>query len=102
MSNSLDPEQADVLLGLIWVQTVCKGYQQMLLVGKELGQLMRFCTYRFKDTPMAVCIRFFSMNKWINELLHGRKIFMIFRRLIKKIISVKQSGPRSGLMFCPA
>ena len=22
--------------GLIWVQTVCKGYQQMTLVGKEL------------------------------------------------------------------
>ena len=24
----------DVLSGLIWVQTVCKGYQQMSLVGK--------------------------------------------------------------------
>ena len=29
MSNSSDPDQADVLLGLIWVQTVCKVYQQM-------------------------------------------------------------------------
>ena len=27
MSNRLNPDQ-DVLLGLIWVQTVCKGYQQ--------------------------------------------------------------------------
>ena len=26
----------DILLGLIWVQTVCKGYQQMTLEGKEL------------------------------------------------------------------
>ena len=26
----------DVLLDLFWVQTVCKGYQQMTLVGKEL------------------------------------------------------------------
>ena len=26
----------DILAGLIWVQTVCKGYQQMTLVGKEL------------------------------------------------------------------
>ena len=26
----------DVLSGLIWVLTVCKGYQQMTLVGKEL------------------------------------------------------------------
>ena len=28
MSNSLDPDQPDVLSGLICVQTVCKGYQQ--------------------------------------------------------------------------
>ena len=26
--NSLDPDQAQHLLGLIWVQTVCKGYKQ--------------------------------------------------------------------------
>ena len=25
----------DILSGLIWVQTVCKGYQQTTLVGKE-------------------------------------------------------------------
>ena len=35
VSNSLDPDQAQHLLGLIWVQTVCKGYQQMTLVGEE-------------------------------------------------------------------
>ena len=23
--------------GLIWVQTICNGYQQMILVGKELS-----------------------------------------------------------------
>ena len=28
--------------GLIWVQTVCKGYQQMTLVGKELMHLLYF------------------------------------------------------------
>ena len=33
MSNCLDP---NVLSGLIWIQTACKGYQQMTLVGKEL------------------------------------------------------------------
>ena len=26
----------DNLLGLVWLQTVCKGYQQTTLVGKEL------------------------------------------------------------------
>ena len=35
--NSLDPDQAHILLGLIWVETVCKSYQQMTLVGKQLN-----------------------------------------------------------------
>ena len=26
----------NILLGLIWVQSVCKGYEQMTLVGNEL------------------------------------------------------------------
>ena len=32
MSNNLDPDQA----WLIWVQTVCQGYQHTTLVDKEL------------------------------------------------------------------
>ena len=36
VSNSLDPHWADVFFG---VQTVCKGYQQMTLVGRELIKL---------------------------------------------------------------
>ena len=35
VSSSLDPDHADVLSGLIWVQIVCKGYQQTTLVSKE-------------------------------------------------------------------
>ena len=35
VSNSLDQDQAQFFAGLIWVQTVCKGYQQAILVGKE-------------------------------------------------------------------
>ena len=38
MLNSLDPD----LAGLIWVQTVCQGYQQMTLLDKELYKLARF------------------------------------------------------------
>ena len=30
--KQLDPDQAHILSGLIWVQTVCKGYQQMTKV----------------------------------------------------------------------
>ena len=36
MSNSLDPDQVDILSDLIWVQTVCKSYKQMTLEVKEL------------------------------------------------------------------
>ena len=36
VSNSLDQNQADILSGLIWVQNVCKGYQQTTPAGKEL------------------------------------------------------------------
>ena len=28
--------RSNILLGLIWVQSVCKGYEQMTLVGNEL------------------------------------------------------------------
>ena len=35
LSNSLDPGQGNVLSGMIGVQTVCKGYQQTILVGQE-------------------------------------------------------------------
>ena len=35
--NSSDPDDTKVLSSLIWVQTFCKGYQQITLVGKELN-----------------------------------------------------------------
>ena len=39
VSNNLDPDQARHFSGLIWVQTVCKGYQQMTPLGKELTEV---------------------------------------------------------------
>ena len=32
----------DKMLGLIWVQIVCKGYQETTLVGKELEKISKF------------------------------------------------------------
>ena len=46
MSNSLDPDQPDVLSCMIWVQTVCKCYQQTTLAGKELKARER-CIFWF-------------------------------------------------------
>ena len=36
VSNRLDPDQARCILGLIWVHTVRKGYQQTIIGGNEL------------------------------------------------------------------
>ena len=41
VSNSLNPDQARKTSCLIWVQTVCKGYQQTTLVVKELSFLQK-------------------------------------------------------------
>ena len=46
--KQIDPDQARRLSGLIWVQTVCKGHQQMTLGGKEL-------------TPQEVAAGLFSL-----------------------------------------
>ena len=49
MSNSLDPDQARHLLGLIWIQTVSKGYQQTTKVAtsrervKSATAVLIFC-----------------------------------------------------------
>ena len=38
VSNSLDPDQARQTSGLLWVQAVCKRYQQTTREGKELNE----------------------------------------------------------------
>ena len=49
MTNSLDPDQAQHFvgsdLGPNCLQTVCKGYQQTAIVGKELTLFLLFATY---------------------------------------------------------
>ena len=44
--------RSDILSGLIWVQTVCKDYQQTTLAGKELWLIMTSTHFRcnLKDT----------------------------------------------------
>ena len=50
--NSLDPDQARLLLGLIWVQTVCNGYQQTTLAGKEL--MPQFLNWMFSQNTVNI------------------------------------------------
>ena len=40
----------DILLGLIWVQTVCKGYQQMLIVAASRQRYKVYC-YLIVEAP---------------------------------------------------
>ena len=42
----------DVLLGLIWFQTVCKSYQQMTLVGNELWTMKKRKGRRWRKNPI--------------------------------------------------
>ena len=50
MSNNLDPDQPEVLTGLIWIQTVCKSYQHTTLVCKELNRMYENGTYNRPDS----------------------------------------------------
>ena len=60
----------DFLLGLIWVQTVCKGYHQMTLVGKDLTICM-LCNFReLKKQPailnlLSAYIKPSFLMRWI-------------------------------------
>ena len=46
MSNSIDPDQAQYL---IWVETVCKHYQQTTLGGKKLTPHFGFDTVKYNS-----------------------------------------------------
>ena len=75
MSNSLDPDQADILSGLIWVQTVCKCYQQTTLAGKELK-----CNPGF--VPDISKFRFYFRSESYD--LHGTSSLIRFTGFVKK------------------
>ena len=41
MSNNLEPDRPDILLGLICDQTVCKGYQQTTKVANSVEKVKK-------------------------------------------------------------
>ena len=74
VSNSLIQIWPGVLSGLLWVQSVCKGYQQTPKVGKELRWLQRLHVYIainrmqvliYKGVDwMHTNLRHFQMEDW--------------------------------------
>ena len=73
MSNSLDPDQARRIesSGLIWVQTVCQGYQQTTLVDKELMQyeLVIYLSFIFMWFMNQEQIKYLRTNGPVNAHL---------------------------------
>ena len=80
VSNSLDPDQAkpDILSGLIWVQIVCKGFQQktnVTLADKELN------TKQFVDTT-------FWLKPWLKLISLVQTFFHL-----AKVLATTNSEP---------
>ena len=64
--NSCDPDQADVMSGLIWFQAVCKRFSadDTSRLGKELEHI------QFLDSNNAMLVRFeLSSNKGSDDLI---------------------------------
>ena len=57
VSHSLDPDQARHLSGLIWVQAVCKGYQQKTKVAasKERVQMRKSVFLSLATRAYIIC-----------------------------------------------
>ena len=68
VSNSYDKIRPDSLLGLILVQTVCKGYKRTALAGEELRQDFKY------EIKLWKCIKYFS-NFFLQR---GKEIFTIY------------------------
>ena len=51
----------DILLGLIWAQTVCKGYQQMSLAGREFKDIIKI--------QKSICFLFYLVNNTNTAIL---------------------------------
>ena len=57
VSNSLNPDQANILPGLIWVQIVCKDYQQIAKNAASKEKVNEYFTLYLKVHTLGVHIR---------------------------------------------
>ena len=129
VSSSLDPDiwRPDILLGLIWVQTVCKSYQQTTLGDNELNSVEQswaillphasLCIFHSKFTLMtsALCV-YASMHVVcrVEGYVSNKQCLTLnapiatkvlcFSRLLKYLRSLfgKQCGPRPDCSYIGA
>ena len=77
----------DVLSGMVWVQTICKGYQQATLVGKEL----KGCLNSLKIRNTSIIIR--NPGRDIFFLLYTRKEIITRNQNCKQSRLRAKKGP---------
>ena len=75
--NSLESDQVNILLVLIWVQTVCKGYQQMTKLAASKERVLEISP---TTTPVATLFLTSSKSGEVSERLKftvrsGSKLF---------------------------
>ena len=79
----------DILSGLIWIQTVCKDYQQTTLAGKEVNLVLltELILYRY---PHSIFNHFYPMISFTLMELETMWILICFSEhcLLKKNISI--------------
>ena len=88
----------DVLLGLIWVQSVCNGYQQTTLV---INELVLFCQFLNSSIPffLSLCM-LGNFSCFCCRLLTFFKINFFQKFFHEHYQSVIQFSSRSGPTLC--
>ena len=81
VSNSLNSDQARHLLGLILVQTVCKGYQQTTKVGKE-------------QNAKKLVVTTVWLKPWLKLISSGNNFFHL-----AKVLAATNSEPELVLRY---
>ena len=95
--NSLDPDltQPDVLLGLIWVQTVCKVYHQTTLVGEKVNRFWHYLQVGQNSPKTSYILQkyfnIFPLYSYFFVSIIPRYIFFFFLLIVT--LAVKGSQP---------
>ena len=115
MLNRLDPGQARHFVGLIWVQSVSKGYEQTSLVGNELNDLelpfpglfSRYFDFDFFGVLCVLCITATDCRRSnlvppldpSNNRLETESIISINVRWVGSILTLVY-GYKQGFVVC--
>ena len=99
----MDPDQAYILSGLIWVQTVLKGYLQMTKAGKELWVIEKG-TLRVRTFSefLFLCVTFliFGVVRIINVCFYGGISLLLYAFTFTKGFQLKYQTQIIRFIHC--